>query len=86
MIILHVDAAQASKFLTAKRSRALIDKLLSLTSRHQADSLRRGLYLDRQIKPKNESAYINADMLITAINTNCRVRYIESSDPRLRLI
>ncbi len=73
---LLVDAAQASKFLTAKRSRALIDKLLSLTSRHQADSFRRSLYLDRQIKPKNESAYINADMLITAINTGRRVRYM----------
>jgi len=39
---LLIDAAQASKFLTVKRSRALIDKLLSLTNKHQAKILKSG--------------------------------------------
>jgi len=75
---LLVDAVQASKFLTAKRSRALIDKLLSLTSRYQAENLKSSLCFEN-IKPKNETAYITADLLLTAIKTNRRVqfKYIE---------
>ena len=72
---LLIDAAQASKFLTVKRSHALIDKLLALTSRHQAEALRSGLYLDNHVKPKNESAYITISRLLTGINTNRRVRF-----------
>ena len=73
---LLIDAVQASKFLTAKRSRALIDKLLTLTSVHQAESLKSGLYLENQVKPKNETAYLTADLLLTAINTKRRVQFL----------
>ncbi len=73
---LLVDAAQASKFLNHKRSRSLIDKLLTLTSVHQTEGLKRGLYFDNQVKPKNENAYINADVLHTAITTNRRVHFM----------
>jgi len=73
---LLVDAAQASKFLTHKRSRALIDRLLSLTSVYQADSLKTGLHLEKHIKSKNEAAYISAAMLHKAINENRRVRFM----------
>jgi predicted DNA-binding transcriptional regulator YafY len=51
-------------------------KLLTLTSRHQADYLRNGLYLDKLAKPKNETAYIAADMLLTAIRTGRRVHFL----------
>ena len=73
---LLLDAAQASKFLSVKRSRTLIDKLLSLASRQQADSLTKSLYLETQIKPKNEAAYITADILLTAINKKRRVQFM----------
>ena len=72
---LLIDAAQASKFLSVKRSRALIDKLLSLTSRYQAESLKNSLCIDNQAKPKNETAYITAAVLQTAIDTKRRVRF-----------
>jgi predicted DNA-binding transcriptional regulator YafY len=71
---LLIDAAQASRFLTAKRSRALIGKLLALTSHHQAESFASAPYLE-QIKQKNEKAYITADLLLTAINTKRRVQF-----------
>ena len=76
---LLVDAAQASKFLTAKRSRTMIDKLLSLTSQHQAENLKNSLYLEKHIKSKNETAYMTANLLLAAINTSRRVqfKYIE---------
>jgi predicted DNA-binding transcriptional regulator YafY len=73
---LLIDAAQASKLLTAKRSNALIEKLLTLTSRHQAENIKRDLYIDSLVKPENEAAYITIDKLLTAINTNRRVHFM----------
>ena len=73
---LLIDAVQASKFLTVKRSRALIGKLLTFASAYQADSLKSGLYLEKQVKPNNEMAYLTADLLLTAINTKHRVRFL----------
>jgi len=73
---LLIDAAQASKFLTAKRSRTIIDKLLALTNRYQADVLAEGLYFDDQVKPKNENAYITADLLLKAISQKKRVQFM----------
>ena len=73
---LLIDAAQASKFLTNKRSGRLIGKLLALASSHQAADYKDGLYFDRQIKPKNENAYVTADLLLTAIGTRKRVRFM----------
>jgi predicted DNA-binding transcriptional regulator YafY len=73
---LLLDATQASKFLTAKRSRTIINKLLSLVSAHQAKNLQNSLYLEKRVKPKNETAYITADLLLTAINTKRRVQFM----------
>jgi len=73
---LLIDAAQASKFLTTKRSRKMIDKLLALASRHQSDDLKDGLYFSDQAKPGNETAYITADKLLKAINARKRVRFM----------
>ena len=72
---LLIDATQASKFLTAKRSRNLILKLLALSGRYQRDDLTKGLYFDNHVKPKNESAYLTADILLAAIGTGKRVRF-----------
>ena len=76
---LLADAVQSSKFLTAKRSHALIDKLLTLTSIHQAENIKNSLYLENHIKPQNETAYITAALLLNAINTKriVQFKYIE---------
>ena len=73
---LLIDAAQASRFLSAKRSRALINKLLSLTSRHNAESLKCGLPAGEYVKPTNENAYIAANILLTAINEKKLVHFM----------
>jgi len=73
---LLLDAAQASRFLTTTRSRALTKKLLSLTNRYQATDLSSGLFLDIQPRPISETAYIAADILLTAINRQHRVRFM----------
>ena len=75
-IKLLIDAVQASKFLTAKRSSRLIDKLLAFASCNQSLDFTSGLYFDEQVKPKNENAYIAADLLLTAIGERKRIRFM----------
>ena len=73
---LLVDAAQASRFLSAKRSKMLINKLLALSSTHQSQDLASGLYYDDCVKPKNENTYINTDVLLNAISAKKRVKFM----------
>jgi predicted DNA-binding transcriptional regulator YafY len=64
---LLVDAVQSSKFITQRKSTELIRKLESLTSKNQAKSLQRQVYVANRIKTQNESIYYNVDALHTAI-------------------
>ena len=64
---LLVDAVQSSRFITRKKSDALIKKLEGLASVHQARQLQRQVYVDRRVKVMNESIYYNVDKLHTAI-------------------
>lgn len=64
---LLVDAVQASKFITERKSLQLIKKLSSLCSAAQAGQLRRQVVLAHRVKAQNESIYYNVDGLHTAI-------------------
>lgn len=64
---LLMDAVQSSRFITQKKSDALIRKLESLASIHQAGQLQRQVYVSGRIKVMNESIYYNVDKLHTAI-------------------
>lgn len=64
---LLVDAVQASRFITRKKSDALISKLEGLTSRHQATQLQRQVFVGGRAKSMNESAYYSVDAIHTAI-------------------
>lgn len=46
-LMLLVDAVQVARFIPAKQSKNLIDKLSALVSVHQADSLNRQLYVEK---------------------------------------
>ena len=76
---LLVDAAQSSRFLTEKKSAALIKKLAGLASVHQARQLQRQVYVDRRIKTMNESIFYNVDTLHAAVAANRIItfRYFE---------
>ncbi|MBD5133290.1 MAG: WYL domain-containing transcriptional regulator [Clostridiales bacterium] len=67
---LLVDAVQSSRFLTKRKSDALIRKLEGLTSVHQARQLQRQVYVDRRVKTMNESIFYNVDKLQGAIAGN----------------
>ena len=64
---LLMDAVQSSRFITQKKSDALIRKLEALTSVHQAGQLQRQVYVSGRIKVMNESIYYNVDKLHAAI-------------------
>jgi len=72
---LLVDAVQSSRFITKRKSDALIRKLETLASTHQARQLQRQVYVDRRIKTMNESIYYNVDILHTAIARNRSITF-----------
>jgi len=65
---LLMDAVQSSRFITQKKSDALIRKLERLASVHQARQLQRQVYVSGRIKLMNESIYYNVDKLHAAIS------------------
>lgn len=72
---LLIDAVYASKFITPSKSEALIHKLSSLVSVHQADNLKRRLYVSERIKPVNETVYYSADIIRTAIEQRRQITF-----------
>ena len=76
---LLVDAVQAAKFISPKKSMELIGKLSALTSPNQGDLLKRNLFVDGKAKTENEAVFYSVDTLYTAIRLKCSVtfKYIE---------
>ena len=72
---LLVDSVSASKFITDKKSKALIKKLESLTSAYNAGKLERQVVVGDRVKTMNESIYINVDMIHSAIAENSQIRF-----------
>lgn len=84
---LLVDAVRSSRFLTNRKSDALIRKLEGLASVHQARQLQRQVYVDRRIKTMNESIFYNVDKLHAAIAANRVItfRYFEYNRAKERV-
>ncbi len=72
---LLVDSVQSARFLTEKKSRNLIKKLESLTSRHEAGKLHRQVYVQNRVKTMNESIYYNVDDIHEAIAANVQISF-----------
>lgn len=72
---LLVDAVQASRFITKKKSKALIKKLEALTTIFDAQRLQSQVFVTNRIKASNESIYYNVDTIHNAINENSRIAF-----------
>lgn len=72
---LLVDAVQASKFITSKKSGELIAKLEALCSKSQARQLHRQVVVTNRTKAVNEKIYYNIDMIYKAIAENVKIRF-----------
>ena len=72
---LLVDMVQSSNFITKRKTQALIRKLETLVSVHDAKLLERNVYVRNRVKAMNESVYINVDKISEAINEDARLRF-----------
>lgn len=72
---LLVDAIQASKFMTERKSRALIKKLEGFVSEYEAKQLQRQVFVSGRIKTMNESIYYNVDAIHNAIAENKKIKF-----------
>ena len=70
---LLVDTIQSSKFITQKKSKSLIKKISSLTSRPQADELYSKIEVINRVKVNNEKIYYNVDAINKAINSKKKI-------------
>lgn len=72
---LLVDAVEASKFITAKKSAQLVEKIISMASSGHGEELHRHLYMTGRIKPENESIYYVIDAVFRAINIERKISF-----------
>ncbi len=83
-----MDAVASSKFITEKKSKELNSKLLSLTSEHGAEKLRRNLQVEGRVKSDNEKGYYIVDAINDAINLKVKIKfqYTEYSNRKRKVL
>lgn len=72
---LLIDAVAASKFLTEKASKELVEKIKSLGSVFEGTVLNRNLLLSKRIKTMNDRVLKNLDSIYSAINGNLEISF-----------
>lgn len=72
---LLVDAVQASRFITTKKSRRLIQKLEKMAGKYDAVKLQRQVYVAGRVKTENESIYYNVDRIHHAIQAGVLISF-----------
>lgn len=72
---LLIDAVQSSRFITEKKSQELIGKLITLTSKTNADKLRRTVHITGRVKSTNEKGYYIVDAIHEAINAGRKISF-----------
>ena len=69
------DAVASSKIISRRKSEALIQKLCSLTSTHQAFKLEELASLSSRVKPDNEKVYYIIDTIYAAVLEHRQIRF-----------
>ncbi len=72
---LLADAAASSKFVTEKKTLELAEKLMTLTSVHHGQDLKRQLYAIGRAKNVNETIYYHVDTLHQAIKEQVKIKF-----------
>ena len=70
-----IDAVESSKFITEKKSRRLVEKLLKLTSKTSAVKLKRNLHTSGRVRSANEKGYYIVDAINEAINAGKQISF-----------
>lgn len=85
---LLIDAVQSSRFVTPKKSKALIGKLSTFAGPHQSELLRRDLYVDSRYKSDNENIYLAVDSIQIAIEQKKKIsfQYFDYAPDKTKLL
>lgn len=75
-ICLLSDAVESADFISARKSRELVEKLEHLLSKNEAGKLHRGVFIDRRQKSDNEKTYLYIDGLSAAIDDMKKVKVV----------
>lgn len=72
---LLVDAVQASRFITEKKSKELIGKLGRLAGASESSRLKRQVYIKNRVKTMNETIYYNVDRIFDAMECGKQIAF-----------
>ncbi len=72
---LLIDAVQSSRYLTEKKSRELIEKLLTQCNEQDAKLMKRNILVSGRVKSMNETIYYNVDAIQEAITQNKQITF-----------
>ena len=72
---LLIDAVQSSRYLTEKKSRELIEKLLNQCNEQDAKLMKRNVLVSGRVKSMNETIYYNVDAIQEAIAQNKQISF-----------
>ena len=84
---LLIDAVQSARFITPRKSNALVKRLSAFVSPADTELLERHQYIDRRSKATNESIYVSVDRIQTAIAERKKItfRYFDFSPSKERV-
>lgn len=71
---LLADAVSSARFITERKSRALIKKLEKLGGAHGGE-IKRRVFISDRVKSVNEMIYINVDTISQAIEQGCMIKF-----------
>lgn len=72
---LLIDAVQSSRYLTEKKSRELIEKLLTQCNEQDASLMKRNVLVSGRVKSMNETIYYSVDTIQNAISQNKQITF-----------
>lgn len=72
---LLIDAVESSKFITAKKSKELVEKLGVLAGEYASAKLKRNVSCEGRVKSGNERIYLIVDAINEAINSNKKISF-----------
>ena len=72
---LLIDAVQSSRYLTEKKSRELIEKLLTQCNEQDAKLMKRNILVSGRVKSMNETIYYSVDSIQEAIAQNKQITF-----------
>lgn len=72
---LLIDAVLSSKFITDRRSKALVEKLIGLTNAPNSDKLHRTIHTTGKAKSENEKGYSIVDAINEAIHRKRKISF-----------